>query len=188
MSYCRIYLPSKARIADVGDVLAILTWTKPQKNIVSTATTKYYTTVNASINMSSDYSANSTAIYWKLYGIGKKVNKTFFFEFGDGFHGMMFATTDFGLILGKRLVDFFGGKIDFNDADKITCDYTRPVRPDLVAEDGPLYISRQDRKFKLKGITQSEIDAIRPKSHYFISYGHKTILQPDVQLHADYTF
>lgn len=187
MAYCRVYLPSKARIVDVADVLAILTWAKASKSSITSK--MFYTVVHSAIQLgSADFASTSVTISWKIYGDGKKVSKAYYFEMGDGFHGLVFSATDIGLALGKRLVDFFGGKCDYNDGDGIKCDYTRPVRNDLTALEGELYQCLQERKFKLKPITQKEVDDLRVKSFYFHHYNMKTILDPANKLYAEYTF
>lgn len=177
MAHCKVYLPSKARVADVADVLAILTWAKPTINQLTTK--EFYVTVDSGIHISSDYSPNAATIIWKIYGgKGKKYSKFFFFEYGDGFHGMNFSSTDIGIVIAKRLVDFFGGKVIYKEGDvgKIKANYARPVRPDLCETDGKLYQALQERKRKLKPITQKEIEAARPDSHCFQIYETKTTL------------
>ena len=45
-------------------------------------------------------------------------------------------STAFWIAIGKGLVDFFGGKLDYNDCDEKDVDYRKPARKDIHAEDG----------------------------------------------------
>lgn len=177
MAHCKVYLSSRARLKDVVDVLALLTWATKTKFPHGYDPDAYITDVYAGIELGGlSYTSSSTNVKWHLFGtMGKVVNKSYNFEYGHGFHGMDFAASDFGVALGKRLVDFFGGKVDFNGHDTVKCDYARPIRHDIGAEvSSPEWYQLQRRKFHLKAITQKELDEAYKVAYYSKLYNIKT--------------
>jgi hypothetical protein len=91
-------------------------------------------------------------------------NPSFFIESGDpqpypGGKELMMSSTPGRIALAKRLVEFFGGKADFNDCDEGKFDLSRPV----VKRD---FRQMQDALLALNPLTPSEIDKCRKVAGY----------------------
>ena len=77
-------------------------------------------------------------------------------------------STASNIALGKRLVDFFGGFVDYNDCDNSDSDYAvaEKTADECDPQDGQPWDDFQERMFNLKPITKEEIEACRQYSAY----------------------
>lgn len=73
---------------------------------------------------------------------------------------LMPRSTAFWISIGIRLVDFFGGSIDYQDCDDIDEDYAVEEKTDLMncPEDGEEWQDLQNRIFSLKPIGKKELN------------------------------
>lgn len=136
---CKIYLPAKARLHDVADVIGLLrghraTWDATQRFII----------VDGVLTRPSNVSECADII------IGD-ARFLYHFEFGDhGERGIMPRSNPANIALAKGLVDFFGGRVDFNDGDDIECDYFVEEQPDINATNGDAWMRLQNRKMAVR--------------------------------------
>lgn len=72
---------------------------------------------------------------------------------------LMPRSTAFWLAIAHRLVDFFGGHIDYQDCDDSYNDYEVPAKSDELnsPDDGELWQNLQERIESVKPITQEEL-------------------------------
>lgn len=67
-------------------------------------------------------------------------------------------STAFWIAVGRRLVEFFGGTMDYNDCDDLECDYRVPGKTgeDNSPQDGVPWHVFQQRILDIKPITEEE--------------------------------
>lgn len=75
-------------------------------------------------------------------------------------------STDFWIAIGRGLVDFFGGTIDYSDCDDVSVDYQRPARADIHAEADDEWYALQNRKLAVKALTKEDLTAWREVAAY----------------------
>jgi hypothetical protein len=86
------------------------------------------------------------------------------YHFEGGKNGerlMLPPSTEFWIAIGKGLVDFFGGSIDYNDCDDVAVDYEQTAREDIHAETDDGWYSLQNRKLAVCALTQSDLKYCR---------------------------
>lgn len=89
------------------------------------------------------------------------------FELTGGQRGLQPRSTPFWLALGKRLVDFFGGRVDFCDADDREADYVRDKpRTHNDPKDGTPWERFQQELFTFAPLTREEIEACQEFAAY----------------------
>ncbi len=160
---CKIMLPNNARLTNVAEVLAILSGQQPRKEqfqsgdgwAVRVDTIRYRT---------HDYLPQCPTIEWIQHSTVDKVEEyhsvMFHYEPEHGSHRLIMPpSTAWWLAAGKRLVDFFGGELDYNDSDSTDVDYRKRKKSDEVnsPEDTPEWEVFQQRMFEVKPITEKEI-------------------------------
>lgn len=93
---------------------------------------------------------------------------TYHFEYGPGGRLMLPRSTAFWLAAGNRLIEFFGGSIDWNDCDATDVDREFPAktRAENSPEDGEPWYDFQDRLMALKPLHRDEIEAMREHAAY----------------------
>jgi hypothetical protein len=76
-------------------------------------------------------------------------------------------STPFWIAAGRKVVDFFGGKIDFQDADEIRVDYSvkKPRRANNP-EDGQAFQDFQEALRKVQPITKADLATARRYASY----------------------
>lgn len=79
-------------------------------------------------------------------------------EFGNmGYHGIMPRATPLSIALGRRLVDFFGGWVDYNDCDEHDRDYVRAARYTYTPSDGEEWEQHQIAMRAVEPLTDEEV-------------------------------
>ena len=90
------------------------------------------------------------------------------FELEKGRRGLGFRSWPLAIAMLKRLADFFGGNVDYNDCDSNAHDYERPDRDDVAncPDDGEPWEDLQDRMAAVKAVTREEIAECRRFAAY----------------------
>lgn len=164
---CVIYLPPAARLTDVSKVIAILDGCPATKYIHSKEgdDREVWWTNVPDVKTQDAHTPECAQILWTTNG--KKRSMLYHFELGKkGEHGITPGSTGWAIALGKRLVDFFGGYVDFNDCDEIEVDYKKRAKWDIHGEDGPEWDHLQSRMLALKPLTKEEIQEATKVSGY----------------------
>lgn len=148
---CRIYLSSRANVRDVATAIAILLGQKVEKRPLGSD--GWHVVVDGV----------------KVYGIEnlpecchiKVAERWFLFHFefgrGSGQRGIMPRSTPSNIALCKRLADFFGGTVAYNDCDSNRADYFVEERFDILGEDDEAFYRKQERFLKIVPLTKGEI-------------------------------
>ncbi len=163
----RIILPPDARIQDVANVMGIFAGLKPEREILSQGS--MYVKVPgvkvagletlpecANIILEGDMvdGENGHHILWH-------------WEFSENVgHLLMPRSTAFWIAIGERLVDFFGGDVDYNDCDSIEVDYHRTSDYKNNPSDGDPWNAHQERIWNCKSITYEDMVSVDHHSAY----------------------
>lgn len=173
---CRILLPPAARIYDVADVLGGLAGLQVKKR-----KTNPWATYVLGVDCRS-YPGKGLEAY-ALISLRPEIRKDlvggsrchecmYHFEGGPkGERLLMPRSTAFWIAVGKGLVDFFGGTLDFQDFDDKYSDYKKPMVADIHAEDGNEWDRLQNRKLNVKPITWQQLKAADQHASYKMEVG-----------------
>ena len=154
---CRIMLPDRVRVRDVAEVMGALTGLPVGKrffdknNEVQGWAAHVDGVIVRPSNTSSlceiQWTTPDNATHFVLY----------FFELSEVVGRLMMPrSTAFWIAVGKRLVIFFGGELDYNDCDNKDVDYRRKRRTDCMPSDGKPWYRFQERILKIVPITEAE--------------------------------
>ncbi len=163
---CRIMLPGNVRIRDVMTVIGVAVGFQPIK--IELQGGSYSIDVpKGSVVAESTFTPDMVMIKFD----GRHVN--WFFEV-DSFNGRLLypKSTPFWCLVGHRLVDFFGGSVDYNDCDLSEKDYKRRNKSDKLNRptDGDEWHSLQDRMAAVRPITLAELENFQGNTGYNEDY------------------
>lgn len=161
----KIYLPANVCVRDVADVIAILAGKKAERRDFSTGNSGWSTEVdgvkvkNSSVETCLDifiegpFSEAAEAVR----GGQESIHVLYHMEGSkNGERLLMPRSTPFWKAIGKGLVKFFGGRVDYSDHDDSYCDFYR--KPKSAEENHPSngepWYNLQIRKLKLKPLTE----------------------------------
>jgi len=110
---------------------------------------------------------------------GKRGDRWFLyhFEFNEGhtadgdYHtrsgrGILARCTSINIAMAVELVKFFGGEVDFNDADATEVDFKSPVKKDTLACNGKGWEKFQRRMFAVQPLTKAQVKSYLKHSAY----------------------
>ena len=98
---------------------------------------------------------------------GRARHVLYHFEFNSGAHrGMLPPSTPWWIAAAKRLVDVFGGIVDYNDCDDHDQDYMQPIADDISATQGDAWGRWQERLLAVTPLTDEEIKQARIHAAY----------------------
>ncbi len=116
----RIYIPAYVKAKDIGEVCAVLCGNKVDSSGDFPVVDSFEVTTN-------DFSSGEMIGLSFLDPLGKSRHMSLFYEHSDVKlynHKMISARSNFLWVgLGRKLVDIYGGKLDYNDGDNVSVDY-----------------------------------------------------------------
>jgi hypothetical protein len=164
----RIYLPATVQLRDVADVIGIVSGLTPKKELFTP--------------MSRGWAARVDGIEFRDYPgtpemveiIVAKPHRALPLVDGEHVHSITYhfeavdpngracrylapKSTAFWIAVGNRLLEFFGGVVDYNDSDLIEIDKSERAKPYNSHEDDRAFGTVQRKKMDLKPITCDEI-------------------------------
>lgn len=156
----KISLPPNVRLRDVAMVIAALDGVELKKRTLD-AQKGSYAARSEKVWMETVATIPECAyIYWiNANNVQRRVMYHFEWESKPGWHGLLPNQSDWWIAAGKRLVNFFGGEVDFNDCDDECCDYQQPIEPDNLnhpTDDKPWH-DLQDRLLRIQPLTEEEV-------------------------------
>jgi hypothetical protein len=153
----KIMLPGRVRLQDVARVLGALAGCKTELKVKPTYV---YCQVD-DVKVDNSHTPECANIRWTGGGELKPDGYVMFHYEPCEFDGrlLMPRSTPWWIAAGKRLVDFFGGKVDFNDCDDVDVDYERPSPGDIAPSDGEPWREFQRRMSEVKAITAEDLAA-----------------------------
>lgn len=145
-----ISLPANVRVRDVASVLGRLLGCKA-KQVRLNAGTSYTEVSGVTVNQS----AAGLESCADIECVNVSATRRFLYHFeGPGGRRsiILHGQSNRNMWLAQRLVDFFGGKVDFNDSDRIEVDYEVADKSDAHnhAEDGQDWADLQHRILHLQ--------------------------------------
>ena len=173
-----IRLPENVRVDDVTDVIGILVGKKAHKKTFDQVIQSegWHTRVDGvdtapsisgcvQIHITKGLSDDATRA---RDGQNDAPFVLYFFESERGGRLLSPPSTTFWIAVGKGLVKFFGGTIDYNDCDDSNIDYrvAKKSRSINAPSDGKAWYTFQERKLNLKALTKKDFDVVRKHSAY----------------------
>jgi len=161
----KIMLPSKVRARTVSSVLGRIVGFEGIKTALGGGA--WYTQVEGiSINNNPQVVGLADITWDKAPGPRTRGYVAYHFEVEDGGRLLMPPSTAFWLAVGHRLVDFFGGKLDYNDCDNSEVDYKVKANPNSWADDGKPWDQLQQRIMDIEPLTVEEIKSYQNVAAY----------------------
>jgi len=162
-----IALPSRTQIRDVALVLAALDGIPTEKGCLkgwaAQLTGGTYTRIRYGPIESLPECVH---IHWTSAN-GTARHVLYHFEFNSGTHrGMLPPSTTWWIAAAKRLVDVFGGIVDYNDCGDHDQDYMQPLADDISATQGDAWERWQERLLAVTPLTDEELEQARLHAAY----------------------
>ena len=138
---CIITLPSYTRVRDVAEVIGVAMGMPHELRKFSERddSGSYCHVEGVRVHPTSE----ATLAEIKVDGVavdGNEIRESFWYHFefdATGQRGIMLRSTALAIVLGRRLVNFLGGMVDYNDSDNTDVDYyCSPQYPDGLPKDG----------------------------------------------------
>lgn len=159
---CDVELPPYVRIQDVGDVLSIASggdWT------MRTLDWGHYVKTDAQLIHT--HTPEMVIILLpktidrEFGGLNGAHEAHYFFESEKkaGWKTIILRSTAFWIPVAMRLVDFFGGSVDFNDNDSIAVDYSQPAKYKRSPSKGNAWDQFQAAKAEVTPISLKDMKA-----------------------------
>jgi len=172
---CKIMLPNNVTLSDVAKLLAMLSGQQPRKESLQGGS--WSIRVDTICYRTHNFSPTCVDIEWiqpdrgidTHYLEGGLRSVMFHLEPDHGSHRLMIPpSTAWWLAVGKRLVDFFGGELDYNDCDIPDVDYRKRKKSNQEnsPENNPEWEVFQTRMYNTKPITKKEVkDMVKHASY-----------------------
>lgn len=162
----RILLPADVRVGDVAKVAGAPAGLKPKK--MPLGGVSYGVQV---IGSKVEPTTVPEMVAINLNGClvdGEQVHQCYYhFENNDGMRLLMPRSTAFWICVGRGLVDFFGGLVDYCDCDTENINYERKKpRQRNNPDDGKPWHDFQDEILAVKPITKAQLKKARQWASY----------------------
>lgn len=167
----RITLPSGVRLDDVADVLGIIVGlphaVEPMESHPHTA---LLCVEGVSTRSSHAPEMAIIALEGPMVDGGNLRHAYYFFESDSnvwprGSRSILVRSTPFWVAAGKRLVEFFGGQIDYKDGDDIEVDFQAP-EDHLAQSDGEAWVRHQHDMDQVVSLTMEDLVAAKKHAYY----------------------
>lgn len=148
-----VKLPDNVRLEDVAKVIGIAVGYKPETIASRNNPAVSWTEVNG-------VEIKTTSVPSMVNIVFGGRHCSYFFEHESGGRLVYTKSTSFWIAVSKRLVDFFGGEVDFNDCDESDVDYKKKANSSKInrPSDGKAWYDFQARLLKVKPIHRDEVD------------------------------
>lgn len=169
---CRITLPPNVRLADVAKVMGIAAGLPWEKQFAGRLPDGLWFVHVPKVRVSSgcrglESCANIEFVGETVDGVSGH-HVLYHFEGKDGNRLMLPRSTAFWIAIARRLVDFYGGVIDYADCDDVYDDYAVPFKETALnsPKDGAEWEAHRDRVAAVKPITSDELEACKKFAAY----------------------
>jgi hypothetical protein len=155
---CRIMLPPDVRLHDVADIIGLLAGC--EKETITTKNGTYTRVKCVSIRTAGTPTLASIDIAKPITLKGGDTAHVYYhFETDGNYRLMSPRSTGWWIAVGKRLVDFFGGEVDYSDCDEKEVDYKKPKpRKSNNPQDGAPWHKFQREKWATVPLTEAEVN------------------------------
>lgn len=163
----RIYFPPQVAVDYVAEAIAIAGGAKWEDRDIGGARNELVVVNVPSLEVMSSRVVTLVDIRFfdEIRQVPRYVN--YHFEFGTkGERGLMPRSRAYWLAVGKKVVDAFGGKLDYSDCDNSDIDYEVEVRWPDEWQDGPGYEQLQAILRSITPVTAEDIAAMAEFAAY----------------------
>lgn len=151
-----IRLPDNVQVRDVAIAIGILAGKEPQKVVFDAKEKAWYTKVK---EVSIQGIKDRPGCAWLIVEGLDRIQELYHFEGNPG-RLLMPHYSGFWTAMGKRLVDLFGGTVDYNDCDNIRVDYSVPEQScQMATVQEKRWYDLEQVLYDLSPITEEEIKA-----------------------------
>jgi hypothetical protein len=156
---CKVHLPENVRVKDVANVIGALAGCPVKQKHYSGAV--FVEVENVKVESTSVPQMAQIMVEPPGGCVdGEKCHFVYyFFEVEEGSGRLLNPrSTAWWIAIMRRVVDFFGGSIDYSDCDDVDVDYSVPAKPDSVNRptNGAEWDDLQNRILAIKPITVEE--------------------------------
>lgn len=166
---CKITLPANVRIDDVAKVIGISAGCPKEKRPLGPSYPNSFSihVKNIAYDILQTMPQAPTIVINQDCVDGLKHHVMFFFEY-KGKRLLNPRSTAFWIAVAHRLVDFFGGSIDYRDCDDVEVDYERPEKSNAenCPEGGNDWDVFQERLWALEPMTTEEMKRFEAVAAY----------------------
>ena len=162
---CVIALPDNVRVSTVATVLGSLLG-QPRIMQPLGGDCKYDYITMPTVEIKTTGTPDMCLIVTKTL-FGDPCTAYYFFESDRGGRLLMFNSTPLRCAVGRRLVEFFGGRVMYDDC-KGRWNFSRPARPDKEnrPSDGKPWQQLQERIYALHAVSGKEIAKFKKVAAY----------------------
>lgn len=156
---CRILLPENVRLCNVVSVIGASVGCPKAKQNFSSGHVWYANIDNIKVEAADHISPDMARITISQKTIdGHEGHFVLYFFEADGGRLMLPPSTGFWIYVGRRLVSFFGGKLDYNDCDGPEWDVIVPAKSDNEnrPSGGEPWYNLQERILAIQPISKEE--------------------------------
>jgi len=161
---CKINLPDNVRVKDVAYLIGIASGLTPEwEPYERDPNLKFLRVKGVEVKHTTiiEMAEISVRSVGKLLVDGEDIHHLYYhFESSYGGRSLGPRSTAYWIAVAHRLVDFFGGTIDYQDCDTVDVDYRRGKKSNRYncPEDGKPWHSFYKRLSEVKPITQAEME------------------------------
>lgn len=159
---CHITLPDRVRVQDVAEVMGLLAGMKAEERPFTSSDGTYLQVPGVRVRST----GQAELCHITFEHEDEWYSATYFFEWEAGGRGIIVGSYPFWIALARRLVDFFGGSVDYSDCDDVDCDYSAPEQPGIAARTDEDWHLMKRRKRELRPLTPEEIEAVGRAAAY----------------------
>jgi hypothetical protein len=167
----RVSLPGNVQVRNVANVMGVLAGCPASKRYFANDPSGGWGTAVEGVEVKSTSSPEMAEI--RLTGKlcdGEHRHFCFYHFEPDSGEGrlMMPRSTAFWIAVMTKVVDFFGGTIDYRDSDDSDCDYSVPAKSNQEnsAGDGDAWYDLQNRILNIVPVTEEELLAAKEHASY----------------------
>lgn len=169
---CIAQLPANVRAVDVGNVIGRLAGLPARRCKIGNSKSIFVEVPGVSVKPGSsnapEYAHIVVAPPPGVASICAPLRVSYSFEGDGGCRKLMHRSRPIWLAIFRRLVNFFGGKLDYSDFDDIECDHYVPPKPNAenCPNTGAEWEALQLRILNLPALTEADIEAERENAYY----------------------
>lgn len=167
---CRILLSGDVRLQDVATVMGLLAGLPAESRSLENRGGTYSYVRVSGVGVSGTYSPEMAQILLKGPMVDGDTQHSVYYHFepsGGVGRALMPVSTAFWIAIGKGLVDFFGGTVDYADCDDVRVNYERPPQGSNCPEDGRVWQAFEDRIKAVQPLTKKDLARNVKNSGYY---------------------
>lgn len=143
---CKVTLPAGVRVLDVADAVGIAAGCEWHWKLLPQNGTRYVSVPGVTVSATPVVGLAEIHMKGELADGESDHSMAYHFEFAErGAPGFLVRSTSFWIAVSRRVVDCFGGIVDYNDCDANSCDYVVAPTRGWDAEGNASFDHKQQR-------------------------------------------